>query len=142
MADAPNEGTGLGGGGEERSTMRLVGQVAGDAGALIKKEVELARQEVLEAVMARVKAIAGFAVISVIGLFIVGFLGAAGAAALARVLPTWLALLIVTLVLFAAAGLLVVVGLGRIKRGTPPVPQQAIGEAKATAGALRSNGNA
>ncbi len=52
----------------EVSTVRLVGQVAGDVGTLVKKEVELARQEVTEAVMARVKAIAAFVVIGVIAL--------------------------------------------------------------------------
>ena len=119
MADAPNEGTGLGDGGDERSTIRLVGQVAGDVGALIKKEAELARQEVMEAVMARVKAIAAFAVIGVIGLFIVGFLGAAGAAALARVLPAWLALLIVAGVFILLAVVVFLFARTRLKQ--PPL---------------------
>ena len=90
--EEPDEGAGRG---SSVSTMRLVGQVAGDVGALVKKEVELARQEITESVMARVKAVAAFVVIGVIGLFIVGFLGAALAAGLAEFLPAWVALLIV-----------------------------------------------
>jgi membrane protein len=101
------------------STVRLVGQVAGDVGTLVKKEVELARQEITEALMARVKAIAAFVAIGVIGMFIVGFLGAAGAAALAQVMPLWLALLIVAAAFLLLAGMAAVFGIARIKK--PPL---------------------
>jgi hypothetical protein len=37
--------------------------------------------------------------------------------------------------------LLLVLALGRFKRGTPPVPEQAIEEAKLTTAALKSNGS-
>ncbi len=103
----------------EVSTVRLVGQVAGDVGTLVKKEVELARQEITEAIMARVKAIAAFVVIGVIALFIVGFLGAAGAAALAEVMPLWLALLIVAGGFILLAVLAAVFGIARLKK--PPL---------------------
>ena len=101
------------------STVRLVGQVAGDVGTLVKKEVELARQEITEAVMARVKAIAAFVVIGVIALFVVGFLGAAGAAGLALVVPLWLALLIVAGGFVFLAVLAAVFGVARLKK--PPL---------------------
>ena len=117
-------------------------QVADHARSLVRLELELASLELKRKLAALAVGIALALVGALIALYGLGFLLATIAAALAEFLPTWLALLIVTLVLFAAAGLLVVLGLGRIKRGTPPVPQQAIGEAKATAGALRSNGNA
>jgi membrane protein len=91
-------GSGLGenpGDAQDRSTVQLVSQVAGDVGTLVKKEVQLARQEVTEAVMARLRAVAAMGVAAVIGLFALGFGAAAGAAGLALVLPTWAALLIV-----------------------------------------------
>jgi inner membrane protein YhjD len=103
----------------EVSTVRLVGQVAGDVGTLVKKEVELARQEITEAVMARVKAIAAFVVIGVIGLFVIGFLGAAGAAGLAIVVPLWLALLIVAGGFVFLAILAAAFGVARLKK--PPL---------------------
>ena len=56
-------------------------------------------------------------------------------------LDTWLALLLVTVGLLALAGLLGLLALSRIKKGTPPVPEQAIREAKLTTEALRSNGH-
>lgn len=101
------------------STVRLVGQVAGDVGTLVKKEVELARQEITEAVTARIKAIAAFAVIAVTALFIVGFLGAAAAAALAQVVPLWAALLIVAGAFVLLGALVAAFGLARLKR--PPL---------------------
>ncbi len=105
------------------STMRLVGQVAGDVGTLVKKEVELARQEILEGVTARLKAVAAFAVIGVIALFIVGFLAGAGAAALDLVMPLWAALLIVAGVFLVIAGLAAAFGVRRLK--APPLsPEQ------------------
>jgi hypothetical protein len=41
--------------------------------------------------------------------------------------------------LFLLAGLLGMLALGRIKKGTPPVPEQAIREAKLTQIALKSD---
>ena len=71
------------------------------------------------------------------GLFMLGFLFATIAAALATFVSTWLALLIVTAILLVLAGTLGVLALGRIKKGTPPVPEQAIREAKLTQKALQ-----
>jgi Putative Actinobacterial Holin-X, holin superfamily III len=72
-------------------------------------------------------------------LFGLGFLLAAAAAALATAISTWLAILIVGAGLFLLAGLLGVLAIGRIKKGTPPVPEQAIREAKLTQTALKSD---
>jgi len=90
---------------DELSTPRLVGRMAGDVGLLIRKEVELARQEITEGISAKLQGAAAFAVAAALGLFVLGFLGAAGAAALDLVLPLWAALLIV-------AGVVLVVALG------------------------------
>jgi sulfite exporter TauE/SafE len=78
---------------------------------------------------------------AVIALFGFGFALATIAEALSIVLDRWLALLIVTAGLFGLAGLLALLGLAAIKRGTPPVPEQAIQEAKLTTEALKSNGS-
>lgn len=76
----------------------------------------------------------------IFALFALGFGLAAGAAALALVLDTWLALLIVFGGLLLLAFVLGLLALGRIKRGTPPVPEQAIEEAKLTQAALKGDG--
>jgi hypothetical protein len=78
---------------------------------------------------------------AVFGLFAVGFGLATIAAALSIVLDSWLALLIVFGSLLFLVGILVLVGLSRVRKGTPPVPELAIQEAKLTTTALRSNGH-
>jgi hypothetical protein len=70
--------------------------------------------------------------------FGLGFTFATIAAALATVVSTWLALLIVAGGLFLLAGLLVLLGVGRLQKATPPLPEQAIVEAKLTAEAVRN----
>ena len=56
-------------------------------------------------------------------------------------MSTWLALLIVTLGLVIVAAILGLVGVSRIQKGTPPVPEQAIREAKLTTDALKADGH-
>ena len=53
---------------------------------------------------------------AVLSVFAVGFALATGAAALALVMPTWTALLIVTGLLFAAAGIAGLIGVKKLKR--------------------------
>jgi len=73
-------------------------------------------------------------------LFVLGFGLATVVAALATTMSTWLALLIVTGACLVIAGLLGALALTSIRRGTPPVPEQAIREAKLTGEALKSDG--
>ncbi len=40
--------------------------------------------------------------------------------------------------LFLLVGLLAVIGIGRLRKGTPPIPEQAIAEAKLTTEALKN----
>lgn len=63
---------------------------------------------------------------------------AAAAAALSLVLATWLAILVVAGALFLLAGLLGTIGLAALRKGSPPVPEQAIAEAKLTAEVLKN----
>jgi membrane protein len=106
------------------STVQLVGRVAGDVGSLVKKEVELARQEITEGVTARLKGAAAFAGAAVLGLVVVGFLGAAGATALALVIPLWAALLVVAGVFILLAAAAAVFGRARMRRPSL-APEQA-----------------
>ena len=112
--------------------------VADKAGSVVRLELALAAAELkrkLRALGLGIVLVVGAAVFVLFAL-ILGL--ATIAAALATVFSTWLALLIVTGGLFLLAGVLAVLGIGRIKKGTPPVPEQAIAEAKLTAEALRN----
>jgi membrane-bound ClpP family serine protease len=117
-----------------------VKEVAERTSAIVRLELELAALELKRKVVSLGLGI-GFAIgAAVISLFMLGFLYAAIAALLALVMPWWAALLVVTGILFLKVGLLGMLGLSRIKKGSPPVPEQAIREAKLTTEALKSNG--
>ena len=133
-ADAPlseNGGPGLG---------DAVKQVTDRAKALVGLEVELASLELKRKVGALGVGIGLLVGAALFGLYAIGFAFATIAAALATFLATWLALLIVTAFLLLVAGVLAAIGLGRVRKGTPPVPEQAIEEAKETSAALRNDG--
>ncbi len=115
-----------------------VKQVAEHASALFRLELELAQLELKRKIAALGVGIGLALVAAIFGVFALGFLFATIAAALATVMATWLALLIVTVALFVLAGALGLIGLSMIRKGTPPVPEQAIHEAKVTSTALRS----
>jgi Putative Actinobacterial Holin-X, holin superfamily III len=115
--------------------------VAEHASAIARLELELAAGELKRKVAALGIGIGMAIGGAVFALFALGFGLAAAAAAIATAVPTWAALLIVTGALFVLAGLLATLGLGAIRRGTPPVPEQAIEEAKLTTQALRSDGS-
>jgi hypothetical protein len=112
--------------------------VAEHASAIAKLELELAGLELKGKVTALGVGIGLVVGAAVFGLFALGWLFATATAALETFLPTWLSLLIVTLFLGLVAALLGLIGISRIKKGTPPVPEQAIREAKLTSEAIKS----
>lgn len=112
--------------------------VAEHASTLARLELELAQLELKRKVAKigiGIALVAGAAVFGLIGL---GFVFLTLAAVLDTFLATWLAVLLVTVLLLGLAGALGLAGLRLIKRGSPPVPEQAIHEAKLTTGALKS----
>lgn len=53
-------------------------------------------------------------------------------------MKTWVAALVVGLALLALAGILALMGKGRLKKAVPPAPERAIAEAKTTADTTKS----
>lgn len=117
-----------------------VKEVAERASSIVRLELELAAIELKRKVISL-----GLGIVFALGaaimlLFVVGFAFATIAAALATALSTWLALLITTGILFVFTLALGALGVAKIKKGSPPVPEHAIREAKLTTEALRSDG--
>lgn len=112
--------------GEEPSTAELVQRLSAQSTELVRKEIELAKVELSE----KAKHLGvGAGLFSTAGLLALYGLAAAITTviiALALVLPWWLSALIVTVVLFAAAGVAAMVGKKQVQQGTPPTPEQAI----------------
>ena len=111
--------------------------VAEHASAIARLELELAQIEIKEKVAALGAGIGFGAGAALLAVYFVGFLFATLAAVLATFMPWWLSLLIVTIVLLAAAAGLGLMAKASFKKGTPPVPEQAIEEAKLTQTALK-----
>ena len=115
-----------GGPGGELSTGELVSRLSEQVTQLVRSELQLALTELKQkgkqaGIGAGLTGAGG--VVALVGL---GALVLAAIAALALVLPVWAAALIVGVVVVLLAGLLALTGIGQIKRGTPPMPEQAI----------------
>jgi protein-S-isoprenylcysteine O-methyltransferase Ste14 len=117
-----------------------VKEVAERASAIVRLELELATLELRRKIVSLGLGIAFAIAAAVLLLFMIGFAFAAAAAALTLVMPTWAALLVVTGIILLGVAVLGLLAMNRIKRGTPPVPEQAIREAKLTTEALKANG--
>jgi putative superfamily III holin-X len=113
-------------------------QVAEHASTLARLELELAGLELKRKAGAFGAGIGLGAGAAVVAVYAVGFVFATIAAGLMTFLDPWLALLIVTLGLFALTAGLGLLARSQIKRATPPLPEQAIREAKLTTEALKS----
>jgi hypothetical protein len=126
---------------EHRGVGPAAKEVAEHASTLARLELELAALELKRKVAALGVGIGLVASAGVFLLFALGFGLAAGAAALTLVVSTWAALLIVFGALAILSLLLALIGLSVIRKATPPVPEQALAEARLTTQALRSNGS-
>ena len=112
--------------------------VADKASAIVRLELALAASELKQKLVKLGLGIGLVVGAAVFLFFAVGLALATIAAALATFLSTWLALLIVAGGLVLAAALLGAIGARLLSKGSPPVPEQAIAEAKLTTEALKN----
>jgi protein-S-isoprenylcysteine O-methyltransferase Ste14 len=102
-----------------RSFGELVSSVVAGVRTLARQHVELAKLEAGSAVAVRAQGAGMFGGAAVLAAYAFGFLAAAGAAALAIVLPVWAAILIVGVLLLVIAWVLVMIG-KRTMKSAPP----------------------
>jgi uncharacterized membrane protein len=122
---------------QDRPTGELVKDLSEEISHLVRDELRLAQLE-----MTRKGKQAGFGIglfagsggIAVYGL---GCLIACAVIAIATVLATWLAALIVGAALLMLAGMAAVLGKRRLAKATPPVPAETISSVKADVGEIR-----
>jgi MFS family permease len=114
----------------DRGTGPLLRSIAADISTLVSKQIELAKQEIGEMVGTRAKAVGVFGAAAVLGLFVIGFLGMAGAEALDLALPRWAAMLIVAGVfaLLAVVAILLARGWLRSSASKPELTQASLKE--------------
>ena len=113
-----------------RGTGPLLRSIAADISTLVSKQIELAKQEIGDMVGTRAKAVGVFGAAAVLGLFVIGFLGMAGAEALDLVLSRWAAMLIMAAVfgLLAALAFLAARRSLRSSASKPELTQESLKE--------------
>ena len=109
-----------------QSTSDLVSQAAAQVSTLIRDELALAKTELAE--KGKRAGLGGglFGGAAVLALYGLGLLLALAVVLLDLVWPLWLAVLVVTVVVFAAAGVAALLGKQQLKSATPPIPSDAI----------------
>jgi MFS family permease len=115
---------------EDRSTSGLVKHLAEQTASLARQEVRLAQLELQEKGRRAGVGAGAFGVAGVIGLYALGSVIAGLIILLATAVTAWLAPVIVGAALALIAGAAALFGKRKVKRATPPTPQQAIESVK------------
>ncbi|MBB2948662.1 hypothetical protein FB565_008445 [Actinoplanes lutulentus] len=111
---------------DQASTAELVGRLSEQVTTLVRDELALARIEMVEKGKKAGKGAGLLGGAGVIAWYGLGALFVTAGAALALVLPVWAAALIVTVVLFAAAGIAAAAGKNEVQQAVPPSPEAAM----------------
>ena len=114
----------------EASTSELVTRLTQQSTDLIRNELRLAQAEMTEKAKHAGKGAGLFGGAGIVALYGVGALIATIILALATFLAPWLAALIVTVVLFAVAGIAALMGKKQISEATPAAPKHTIENVK------------
>ncbi|MEU6076537.1 phage holin family protein [Micromonospora sp. NPDC047074] len=144
MADVAN--TRASRNGSEPSTAELVQRATEQVSRLVRDELALARAELTQKGKHAGIGIGLFGGGGALALFGLGALVATAILLLDLVLPAWAAALIVAVVLFAAAGVLALVGKKQVSQAVPPVPASTVRSVRAdvdtVTAAVRDRGRA
>ena len=115
----------------DQSTSELVQQASEQISRLVRDEIALAKAELAEKGKHAGIGVGLFGGAGVLSLYGVGALFATLIIVLDLFMPLWLAALIVAVLLFAAAGILALLGKKQVSQAVPPEPVDAIASAKA-----------
>src|SRR3954452_21208731 len=110
----------------DASTAQLVTQLTEKSTELIRAELRLAQAEMTAKAKHAGVGVGLFGGAGLVALYGVGALIATVILALSLVMDPWLAALIVTVVLFAVAGVAALLGKKQVSEATPPKPEQTI----------------
>ncbi|MET0590221.1 MAG: phage holin family protein [Naasia sp.] len=131
MADATSE---------RKSLIKLIADVPGLVGTLIRDEIDQIKKEIVGKLTALGIGVGLFAAAAFLGFFVFATLIAAAILGIAEALPAWLAALIVAGALLLIAVILVLIGASRLKKGVPPLPEKSIESVKDDVKAIKGMG--
>ena len=124
-------------GDDEPTIGQLVASASRDVSTIVRSEIELAKTEITGSLKFAGKGAGSFAGAAFFGLFGLGFLLTALAWGLVALgLATWLAFLIVAVVLFLGAAILALVG-KKAMAHADPTPKRAISQAQQTIATIK-----
>ena len=112
--------------GREPTIGALVHDLSEEIPELVRSEIRLAQAEVAQKGREVGLGLGMFSAAGLLAFFGVGALVATAILALAEALPGWLSALIVTVVLFALAGIVALVGRKKVAEGQPLKPERAV----------------
>jgi hypothetical protein len=124
--------------GENAGLSNAAKLVAERARSVVRLELQLAAAELKKKAATLGVGIGLLVGAALFAFFMLAFGLATIAAGLATAVSTWLALLIVTIGLLVLGAALGAVGVQLVKKSVPPVPEQALEEAKRTAEVLKN----
>jgi uncharacterized membrane protein YqjE len=116
----------------------LVGHLGEQVSTLVRDELTLARIEMVEKGKRAGTGAGLLGGAGVFALYGVSALLVTIGAALALVMPAWVAALIVTVVLFAAAGVAALIGKKQVSQAVPPEPKAAMASGKRDVEAVKA----
>jgi uncharacterized membrane protein YqjE len=125
----------------EASTSELVTRLTQQSTELIRNELRLAQVEMTEKAKHAGVGAGLFGGAGLVALYGVGALIATIILALALLMPAWLAALIVTVVLFAIAGVVALMGKKQVSQATPAAPQHTIDSVKQDVDTIKGGGH-
>jgi uncharacterized membrane protein YqjE len=120
------------------STADLVSQMSEQVSTLVRDELALAKVEMIQKGKRAGLGAGLFGTAGAFALYGLGALFVTIGAVLALWVPAWLAALIVTVALFAIAGILALVGKSQVKKAVPPEPAEAIASGKQDVEAVKA----
>ncbi|WP_041841752.1 phage holin family protein [Actinoplanes friuliensis] len=122
----------------EASTGQLVTQMTEQVSTLVRDELALARTEMVEKGKRAGKGAGLLGGAGVLAMYGVGALLVTVGALLALVWPVWLAALVVTVVVFAVAGVAALIGKKQVQQAVPPAPTAAVDSSKRDVDAVKT----
>jgi hypothetical protein len=122
---------------DEASFGELAARLSEQVSRLVRDELALAQVEAKQKAKRLGLGIGMFGASGLLALFGAGCAVAAAVLGLAIVVDAWLAAVLVAVALFIVAGGCALAGKTGVKRGTPPIPREAVESAKADVAAVR-----
>lgn len=121
----------------EASTGELVKQLSEQVSTLVRDELKMARLELTRKGRFAGLGMGMYGASGLVALYAIACLIAAAIIAIAGEIRPWLAALIVGLALFVVSAIAALMGRSRMRRATPPMPEQAVEGTKADVGEVK-----